>query len=487
MMEKAFKEMMTKRQIISTFFLLGISVALFVLFRPSIWQERIETYLNQQLVKKGWSINISELSGHLFFNLYSENVDLIHENGTSILFPKVNAHIELIPLITGKIILDKLLVSETEIRLLIGDDNNDSLIDNIKFDPEEIPININQIFLDGSIYTSDSDSIPDVQFLIDGKVKSSLEEMNISLAEIKISSSIPGLNFSGEGIDGVLSSKKIDLNIDKGNIDEFEISGEFNYDFENDKFLMAELDLLEYEIPKKIFSQLPLQPELSKISAKLKIESDMNYYRGDLLIKNDLGLDMTGQFDLKRLDNLFKLDSLILSDDETSLKIIGVYEQAGRFNGIINLVNLDISDWISKGKETDLSGYLLINGEMSDNEISILDINAEINESILFEREPSSISGGISYQNEKLIITNPITLTIGPSIVSIKGSSNFNNRSMNLDLSLTEASTFLINNFWSDSLNSGNATGSMKVFGPFNEIGINTELIINDFKYKDIM
>ena len=84
---------------------------------------------------------------------------------------------------------------------------------------------------------------------------------------------------------------------------------------------------------------------------------------------------------------------------------------------------------------------------MPDNKISILDINAEISESILFEREPSSISGGISYQNNNLFITNPITLTIGPSIVSIKGEADFDNRSMNLDLSLTEASTFLINNF----------------------------------------
>ena len=48
-----------------------------------------------------------------------------------------------------------------------------------------------------------------------------------------------------------------------------------SYDFEDEKFLLAELDLLEYDIPKKIFSQLPLQPELSKISAKLNIESNM--------------------------------------------------------------------------------------------------------------------------------------------------------------------------------------------------------------------
>ena len=377
--------------------------------------------------------------------------------------------------------------TNTEIRLLTVNNSNDSIIRKIKFEPEKIPININQIYLDGNIYTSTTDSIPDIQFLIDGKIKSSLQEMNINLTEIKISSSIPGLNFSGEGIDGVLSSKKVDLNIDIGNIDDFEVSGEINYDLEDGQFLMAELDLLEYEIPKKIFSQFPLQPELSKISAKLKIESDMTYYKGDLLIQNDLGLDMKGQFDLNRKDDVFLLDSLELSDDNTSLNIIGVYDNAGEFNGIVNLFNFDISDWILKGKETDLSGYLLINGEFHDDEISNLDINAEINESILFEREPSSISGGISYQNENLYITNPITLTIGPSIVSIKGTSDFNNKNMSLDLSLTEASTFLINNFWSDSLNSGNATGSMRVFGPFNEIGINTELVINNFKYNDIM
>ena len=444
-------------------------------------------YLNNQLMDKGWSIDISELSGHLLYNLYSDNVELNHENGSSILFPKANADIEIIPLLSGKIVLDKLLVSKTEIRLIAENNLNDSIIENIKFEPEKIPINIKQVYLDGNIYTSNTDSMPDVKFLIDGKIKSSLKEMKINLDEVEISSSIPGLNFSGEGIDGILSSKKVDLNIDRGNIDDFEVSGEFSYDFGNDKYLTAELDLLEYDIPKKIFSQLPLQPELSKISAKLNIESNMAYYRGDLLIKNDLGLDMIGQFDLNRKDDVFRLDSLRLSDDKTSLNIIGAYDKMGQFHGIVNLINFDISDWISKSKETDLSGYLLVNGELLDDEISNLDINAEINESIVFEREPSSISGGISYQNEKLLIINPITLTIGPSIVTIKGESDFKNKNMSLDLSLMEASTFLINNFWSDSLDSGNATGSMRVFGPFSEIGINTELIINDFKYNDIM
>ena len=85
---------------------------------------------------------------------------------------------------------------------------------------------------------------------------------------------------------------------------------------------------------------------------------------------------MIGQFDLNRKDDVFRLDSLRLSDDKTSLNIIGAYDKMGQFHGIVNLINFDISDWISKSKETDLSGYLLVNGELLDNEISNLDINA---------------------------------------------------------------------------------------------------------------
>ena len=62
MMEKAFKELMTKRQTINIFLFIGVALALFMIFRPSLWQDKIESYLNNQLMDKGWSINISELS-----------------------------------------------------------------------------------------------------------------------------------------------------------------------------------------------------------------------------------------------------------------------------------------------------------------------------------------------------------------------------------------------------------------------------------------
>ena len=61
MMEKALKEIMTKRSTINIFLFIGVAFALFIIFRPSLWQDKIETYLNDQLMVKGWSININEL------------------------------------------------------------------------------------------------------------------------------------------------------------------------------------------------------------------------------------------------------------------------------------------------------------------------------------------------------------------------------------------------------------------------------------------
>ena len=47
-----------------------------------------------------------------------------------------------------------------------------------------------------------------------------------------------------------------------------------------------------YKIPDKIFSQFPLKPDLSDFTAQFNFKSDFNYFDGDLVIKNNLGLNM---------------------------------------------------------------------------------------------------------------------------------------------------------------------------------------------------
>ena len=478
---------MINRQKTITIILVAIFITGFVAFRPNLWQNRIEIYLNRQLNKEGWTVNINKLSGHLFSNIYTDNISLINENGTSVILPKISAKIMIFQLLRGKIKLSTLSLSNASI-YPFSDELNDKedKINKLNFLPERMPINIDNLHADGSIFTSKDDSTIALHFLIDGAVKPDTNALNINLSKFELFYSNPRIDIVINNIKGNLSSKRISVDIEKANINSFPLGGHFEYEFGNVPKMNGEIALLDYNIPNKIFSQFPLQPELSKISATFKFESDLKHFIGGLNINNDLGLEMSGDFNLENKDDYFQLHSISLKGNEATLNIKGLYEKNGHFNGRILLEKLDVSEWITKGKNTNLSGYILLDGDFNKDQISALDMNVEVDESILFEKEASSISGGISYRDYKLQITNPLTLTIGPSIIEVNGFFNFDSKFLDLNLSLTEASTFLINNFWEDSLSSGLATGYMYLNGQFDSLGIDADLRIDNFGYNDI-
>ena len=70
--------------------------------------------------------------------------------------------------------------------------------------------------------------------------------------------------------------------------------------------------------------------------------------------------------------------------------------------------------------------------------------------------------------------------------MSVKGSANYNKNILDFELDLTEASSSLINFFWSDTLSNGKATGSMKIGGTFEERSVDIDLSISDFEYNEI-
>ncbi len=477
---------MTKRLTIFFILALAIGIAGFLLFRPSMWQGRIEAYLNNQMNENGWKIEISALSGHLFTTLHSDNVSLVHDNGASIFLPSITTKIKIKPLLKGRIEIDQLSVSHVAIQPFFKLDDDSVSADSFAFAPEKIPLNIRKLHVDGNVYVPYDDSSRAVHFMINGQVNDVHQAMEIDLQEFEIFCANPRIDMTVKNISGKLSSRGVAVEVEKANLNGFNISGKFDYDRGEKSAIRSQIELSEYEIPSQIFSQLPLQPNLSKLSATFHFESDLTHFVGDLFVRNDLGLDMGGSFDLTRYPDYFRLESLELAGNDAILEMQGLFEDEGRFNGTVQLQELDISQWVLNQPQTNLSGYILVDGEIPETQITALDINAEINESLLFDREASSISGGVSFKDFELAITNPITMTIGPSIVSVNGSANFNNRSLDLDLALTDASTFLINNFWSDSLSGGSATGSLALSGPFDTLGINADLLIKEFQYKNI-
>lgn len=451
-----------------------------------MWQDRLESYLNNQLNENGWNIEISKFSGHLFSTLYSDNVSLKHKNGASIFLPSISTKIKIAPLLFSRVEIEELSVSNVAIQPYFKPGDDSASINSIEFSPEKIPLSIQNIYVDGHVFIPINDSTRSVHFLIDGQVNEGQDAMEINLREFEFFCAVPRIDIAMKNIRGQLSSHGVEVEVKNAIMNGFHVDGKFSFDRGETSEMEAQLNLSEYEIPSQIFSKLPLQPNLSKISATFNFKSDFTHFIGDLFVRNELGLDMGGHFNLTKYPDYFRLESMELAGKDGSLNMQGVVEKKGRFNGTIQLRTLDLSQWMINQPKTNLSGYVLAEGEILESQITALDINAEINESLLFNRESSSFSGGISYKDYKLSITNPITMTIGPSIVSIHGEANFETKNMDLNLLLTDASTFLINNFWTDSLSSGLATGSMALRGPFDTLGIDANLKITNFRYKNV-
>ena len=466
------------------FFVGFIVVLLLVLFRPSVWQDRIDKYLNNQLYKSGWSLNNSVFSGHLFTKISSSDILLKSSKGTLIAFPRIEARIKILPLILGKIKLNELSVSKAQITpsLKLNENPSNRAVLGIK----QIPIDIEKLNIDGNVILPSEDSTRSYSFFIDGGIVNAKENLVIDLNELSIISNESLTNLSVKGWKGSISDEKIQIDLKNASINSLDLGGYFEYSFLNSSKINGNIILNEYKLPESIFSELPLQPNLSKLAASFTFESNINNYFGRLKIQNELGLKMDGSFRIETDTTHFELQELLLNGNNTTLSVKGLYEKNGRFNGIARLENLDFSQWLIDSKRTGISGYLLLDGLFENMLITALDVNADVNESLLFNREPTSFSGSVSYMDSILSIVNPIMLSIGPSNIVLEGNANYGNRSMNLDVELSEASAFLINNFWSDTLTSGSATGSMQIDGSFDVLSLNADLAINNFNYKNI-
>ena len=473
------------QQIVLSLIALSFSVLIYF-FRPSIWQDRIVTYLNNQLNDSGWMIKNSDFSGHLFTQVSSNDIVLSKLDGSTVTFPSINARIKIIPLLLGRVTLNQLTVSNATIKPSMTFQDNKSDQNIAVFDPSSFPISIKNLYVDGSLYIPFEDSLRSVNFFINGEILNKNERININLKELNVSSIFPKFEVSTKRLKGSFSKNIASIDLNSASINDIDLSGFFEYSFFDTSSIYAQIELKDYKIPESIFSELPLQPNLSNISANFTFKSNLSEYVGNLQIQNELGLSMQGSFELKSDSGYVRLNRLDLQGKEASLSLNGLIEEAGRFNGIAKLDNLDLSEWILKTQKTGISGYLLLDGSFRDMLITSLDINADVTESVRFNEEPSSFSGGISYSDSILTIINPVTLSIDRSLVSINGSADYNKNILDFEADLTEASSSLINFFWSDTLSNGTATGSMKIGGTFEKTSVDVDLSISDFEYNEI-
>ena len=468
--------------------LLGILCAggIILLLTPRLWQDKIEIVLNENILSsKGWQISIGTIKGHLFSTVIMEDILLWHQDGSNVLSNEVSSKINLIPLITGKLSLDFLKINEMKIAL-----KGDSIIKSrvgkkIELDFPKFPFHIDDLRFNGKMEMTNMDTVYNFDLKFAGNTSYQSQELNIGVNNLVV-------NYGD-------SLFRVDLNessmkIEKGGLILSHISGvassipfegDLFYSWMPDAHFSGEMIIGKVSLPEDFFGDIPMKPVFSSLSTSIKFESDLTNFHGIAEVFNDLGLNLHGKFSLKTLPEELLVETIELKSDSTMLKVNGILKDSGRVNGNILLSNLDLNQWLIDQENTNISGMVLIEGLMSDGILSNLFLTTEVQESKLYLEDLVSISGTISYHDSLVEFIDPLTLSIGPSSIIMKGNVNLRSESIDLTFDMKEADVFIINNFWSDSLETGVATGQMNVSGSFTEPSLDADLFCRNILYKD--
>ncbi len=458
-----------------------------VIFSPGLWKGRIESILNEKvLTEKGWHVQIGRLSGNILKTVYGNDILLFHDNGMQLSVGKIESEINLSALLTRRFEFPKLFLNQLTVLPGIELEDRKKSIEQAIGKISVLPLQVDHFLIDGQYFITFADTLQSIPFKSEGSILRQSSGIFLNIDQLEISLPSQEIKMSINEMKGDFDQESVSFSMGSAVVNGIPLTGNVEYMFKEQNLIDAEIRIIKYDIPTELFSQLPLKSELSSLSAIFQFESDFERYSGTLSLSNELGLEMSGEFIGNKYPEYFKLDTLALTGNDAALNLVGIWEKNGRFNGQVKLNKFDFSRWIISDRSTDLSGYLLLEGFIAENQVQFIEISAEVDEGDLYNEDNISLSGTVSYNENILSTSTPVVFSIGPSRVEVKGYSDFSLKELNLALDLTDAGPFLVNNFWSDSLLSGEATGSFQISGPFNQLNARANLEIKDFEYGKV-
>ena len=480
---------MTRTQsiILGIFFLIIVAVNNFL--QSSSWRLPIQNYVNSKLKENTeWHITIPELEGNLLGTVKGKGMKFSHENGSDIIFGEFSIKVNYLRSLFTAPTLTQLRVEDILVSPVIDPDSirietdNDSLEIDI---PSGLNFTIEDLRLGGIVYIPIKNVSKALRFKLNSRLDVTPEKKEFYINEISASlTDTTGYVFL-RNTALTLFETSAHFSPASGVINGLPFDGEIHYDWAVLPDLTGNIHIERYDFPEQIFENIPLKPKFSSLETFVHFESDLVHYFGDVTVMNPLGLFMKGELSLTRHDNHFTLDRLGLDSEDTNLSLSGIYEDNGRISGNMLLTHFDLSRWITEQQQTNVNGTIMLEGTIQKNNINDVSVTIEVNESELYGDRDISISGTFSYNDQVLLIESPLSFAIGPSSVTLKGYIDLLDRTLDMDLKLNDASIFLINNFWSDSLNSGFATGDLQVSGTIDNPSIRAELECRNLGYHD--
>ncbi|MFL2983384.1 MAG: translocation/assembly module TamB domain-containing protein [Candidatus Neomarinimicrobiota bacterium] len=462
---------------------------IFILSSTVLWDNYVQSLISKKIESYGWNIQVESFSGNFLSTIKMNHIELKNENGSYVNIDKVSVNIGIISSLFNIKVFDLFTVEGMDCKYLNQYDST------LQFEPNkligEIPFEIKSFFIDARIKTKIIDEDYDLVLLAGGKFNGMNSPMldfdllkvsvndNINLACIfnRLTLGYDQNFYFLKDLDGEMFGLPINGNISINKID---------------STLKGIIDVPKFSFPQELFSKLPLKTKFSTFTGRFEFESDFQYFDGQVLIENEIGLDMQGHFNFGKQDNSWILNRLELIGDNSNLIINGAWENDKRLSCYMNLNNLDLSGWIKNHKPTKMSGLFIVDGGLTDEgALDLIDMTLELVETKYFNKGEISIHGQMTYRDSVLSTTSPVMLFIGDNYITINGKTDFIKQTIDVYTDMENADIDLINSFLPGEFLSGKATGNLKIFGDIVSPSASAELVcenvnINDFDLESI-
>ena len=461
-------------------------VGVLLLSYPGVWKYRVESILNRQVLKdSGWKLSLGDLNGHLFGEIESQNIEILHENGTKIVIPELSTQFNIAQSLTGKINLQDLNISD--LQFYQSDKNTD---DNKVFilpdlDYRKFPLTIERLKFGGELKIVLVDTTHLIKMDILGSIIPNNNGLNLAIGSLLAQHNDLESPFSINDTQININDRKITLNPFIGKIDDIRLNGQMTFIQSDKQQLNGFMNVRNINIPEELFEEIPLKVKFSEINSKIRFNTDFNNYSGTINLINDLGLNMSGDFNITKQTNRWLIQQVTFNSDDTRLFVHGDYIDNNIINANIDLQQLDLSKWLTQQRETNISGKTVLQAKIDDGKLNYVSLDLTTQESKLFKNDTITVDGAFVYNDNQIDIANPLTISIGPSSVTSTGKINLSKEEVDLELALQNLDVFLINNFWDDSLKNGSISGELSVAGKFTNPKVFGKLIGKEIEYKD--
>ena len=355
--------------------------------------------------------------------------------------------------------------------------NQNSINEEFYKNPINIPVSVKSFFIDGFL-TSNLDGHNNAfNILLGGELKKEqYSTIQFDLFKLAIDQN-PQYNLHFDHLTMGDNGESYFLENIRGSFLNFPIVGDIYFEKILNK-LKGNVELMNFSIPKEMFTKLPLKTKFSNFNGKFKFLADFNSFNGEINIENKLGLDMKGEFSLLKDSKRWILKTLKLLGEQSKLQMNGSWVDGQNFSCFMDLENFDLSRWIKNQKPTKMSG--LFNMDATLDKGLVLDqinMNLEMVEEKLFNQGEISVHGLFNYKDSTISTISPVIFLVGDSYLTINGKGDFKENFVDVLLDLEKANIELVNNFLPGDFVSGKATGRLKVSGDFDKPSVIAELL----------